>query len=68
MTDAGWLVMQHFQQRIAAVPGCARVHELAVVKEPLTPDNGLPTPALKLRRSQILERYHGVTQQLYAAP
>lgn len=58
--------MQHVQQRTAAFPGYARVRELAVVKGPWTPDNGLATPTLKLRRNQIFERYHEVTERLYA--
>ncbi len=58
--------MQHVQQRMAAFPGYAQVRELAVVNEPWTPDNGLATPTLKLRRSKILERYQDVTDKLYA--
>jgi len=60
------IFMQHVQQRTAAFPGYAQVRELAVVNEPWTPDNGLATPTLKLRRNQILERYHDVTERLYA--
>ena len=58
--------MQHIQQRMSAFPGYAQVRELAVVAEPWTPDNGLATPTLKLRRSKILERYHDVAENLYA--
>lgn len=60
------LFMQHVQQRTSSFPGYAKVRELAVVNEPWTPDNGLATPTLKLRRSKILERYQDVTQKLYA--
>ena len=60
------IFMQHVQERIAEFPGYAQVREVAVVNEPWTPDNGLATPTLKLRRSKILERYHDVTEQLYA--
>lgn len=60
------IFMQHVQQRTASFPGYAQVRELAVVNEPWTPDNGLATPTLKLRRNQILERYHDLTEKLYA--
>jgi len=60
------IFMQHVQQCTASFPGYAQVRQLAVVNEPWTPDNGLATPTLKLRRNQILERYHEVTEQLYA--
>ena len=60
------IFMQHVQRCTASFPGYAQVRELAVVNEPWTPDNGLATPTLKLRRSQILERYHDVTEKLYA--
>ncbi len=60
------LFLRHVQDRIAAFPGYAQVRGLAVVKEPWTPDNGLATPTLKLRRREILERYHEITEKLYA--
>jgi long-chain acyl-CoA synthetase len=60
------IFMQHVQQRTASFPGYAQVRQLAVVKEPWTPDNGLATPTLKLRRNQILERYQDITERLYA--
>ncbi|MGB5199269.1 MAG: long-chain fatty acid--CoA ligase [Sedimenticolaceae bacterium] len=60
------LLLQHVQQRIAGFPGYAQVRRLAVVPEPWTPDNGLATPTLKLRRNEILKRYHRLTEQLYA--
>lgn len=60
------LFMRHVQDRTKSFPGYARVREVAVVKEPWTPDNGLATPTLKLRRNKILERYRDVTDKLYA--
>ena len=58
--------MQHVQRQIASFPGYAQVRQLAVVNEAWTPDNGLATPTLKLRRAEILERYHAITEKLYA--
>jgi long-chain acyl-CoA synthetase len=60
------IFMQHVKQRTAAFPGYAQVRELAVVNEPWTPDNGLATPTLKLRRTKILARYNDITEKLYA--
>ena len=60
------IFMQHVQQRTAGFPGYAQVRQLAVVNEPWTPDNGLATPTLKLRRNKILEHYQDVTEKLYA--
>lgn len=60
------LFLRHVQDRIASFPGYAQVRGLAVVKEAWTPDNGLATPTLKLRRHEILERYHEITEKLYA--
>ena len=60
------LFMRHVQQRTSAFPGYAQVREVAVVNEPWTPDNGLATPTLKLRRHEILERYHDIAEKLYA--
>ena len=60
------IFMQHVQQRTATFPGYAQVREVAVVNEPWTPENGLATPTLKLRRNEILARYHEVAEKLYA--
>ncbi len=60
------LFMQRVHERTAAFPGYAQVRELAVINEPWTPDNGLATPTLKLRRREIIERYQDLTEALYA--
>ena len=61
------LIMQRLQQRTAGFPGYAQLRELAVINEPWTPENGLATPTLKLRRHEILERYRDLTDRLYAS-
>ncbi len=58
--------LEHVQACTASFPGYAQVRQLAVVNEPWTPDNGLATPTLKLRRNKILERYHDIAETLYA--
>ena len=60
------IFMQHVEQRTQSFPGYAQVRSVAVVNEPWTPDNGLATPTLKLRRNRILERYQELTEKLYA--
>ena len=64
--DVVSIFMQHVEQRTQRFPGYARVRSVAVVNEPWTPDNGLATPTLKLRRNRILERYQEITEKLYA--
>jgi len=59
-------LLERVQQRTIAFPGYAQVRQLAVVNEPWTPDNGLATPTLKLRRGKILERYNDIAEKLYA--
>ena len=47
-------------------PGFAKIRQIAVVPDTWSPDNGLMTPTLKLRRSRILEKYQEQTEKLYA--
>jgi len=46
-------------------PGYAQVRRVAVAGAPWTVDNGLLTPTLKLRRTQILEREKDLLANLY---
>jgi long-chain acyl-CoA synthetase len=47
-------------------PGYAHVRRLMPELKPWTVDDGLLTPTLKIRRSQILERYRAVVEAMYA--
>lgn len=58
--------MRHVNRRTDRFPGYARVRHLALVDEHWTPDNGLMTPTLELRRGEILEHYHAIEEELYA--
>ena len=58
--------LEHVQQQLASFPGYAQVRRVAVLQEALTPDNGLLTPTLKLRRNRILLRYSDEVMDLYA--
>jgi len=42
-----------------------KVRRIAIAREPFTPDNGLLTPTLKIRRHKIKEIYGQKLQGLY---
>jgi len=62
-------VKAHFLERVSShilsFPGYAQVRRLAICPESWSVDNDLLTPTLKLRRSQIQERYKTVIEALY---
>ena len=58
-------VLQQVQEQLASFPGYARIHKLAILHEPMTPENGLLTPTLKLRRNRILMYYSDEVADLY---
>ena len=57
--------LQRVTQQIQAFPGYARIRRVALLAEPWTPDNGLQTPTLKVKRAKVLERYHKDFAGLY---
>ncbi|MBU0621959.1 MAG: long-chain fatty acid--CoA ligase [Gammaproteobacteria bacterium] len=57
--------LQRVTQQIQAFPGYARIRRVALLAEPWTPDNGLQTPTLKVKRAKVLERYHKDFEGLY---
>jgi len=52
-------------RRMHAFPGYARIRRIALLAEAWSVENGLLTPTLKLKRSQVLERYSKEYQALY---
>ena len=60
------LVRERVQARTTAFPGYAQIHRVAILNEPMTPENGLLTPTLKLRRNRILECHSAEVAELYA--
>lgn len=57
--------LQRVTQQIQSFPGYARIRKVALLSEAWTPDNGLQTPTLKVKRIKVLERYHKEFEGLY---
>jgi long-chain acyl-CoA synthetase len=57
--------LQRVTQQLHAFPGYAHIRRVALLSEPWTPDNGLQTPTLKVKRAKVLEHYHKDFDGLY---
>jgi long-chain acyl-CoA synthetase len=66
------LLQQQFAREIERLSGdfkgYERVRCFAFAPEPFSQDNGTLTPSLKLKRHEILRRWGGLLEQLYAQP
>ena len=60
------IILEHAQAQLAGFPGYARLRDVAILAEPMTPDNALLTPTLKLRRNRILIHYADEVRELYS--
>ena len=60
------ILLEHAQAQLAGFPGYAKLRNLVLLREPMTPDNGLLTPTLKLRRNRILTHYADEVKDLYS--
>jgi len=60
------IFLDHAQAQLGAFPGYAQLRELVILREPMTTDNGLLTPTLKLRRNRILIQYADEVKDLYS--
>lgn len=69
-TDTSEQQLERLTARVAShlgsFPGYARIRRIALVQEPWTPENGLITPTLKLRRNRILEQHSAEVEALYS--
>jgi long-chain acyl-CoA synthetase len=54
------------QQVNATLPSYATIKQIAVLPEPLTPDSGLLTPSLKVKRAAVARRHADRLDRLYA--
>lgn len=52
-------------RQIKSFPGYARIRRAVLLSEPWNMDNGLLTPTLKLKRTQVLDRYRAEYEKLY---
>ncbi len=60
------LVLAEVQEQLKSFPGYAKIHKVSILHEPMTPENGLLTPTLKLRRNRILTCYSDEVAALYS--
>jgi len=59
------IVIDRVAHQIREFPGYAKIHRAALVPEPWTVENGMLTSTLKLRRTQVLDRYKDEVSRLY---
>jgi long-chain acyl-CoA synthetase len=59
--------LSRIARQIHAFPGYAKIRRVSLLAEPWTPDNGLLTPTLKLKRAKVLERYRDEYEKMYEA-
>jgi long-chain acyl-CoA synthetase len=59
------MVMERLARQISSFPGYARVHNVFCLIEPWTIEDGLITPTLKLKRTEVSERYAGEIDAMY---
>jgi len=59
-------VLADVQERLHDFPGYAKIRRLRLLRDPWTVENGLMTPTLKLKRAQILEKFHETVEEMYA--
>ncbi len=55
------------KEQLKDFPIYAKVRRVIVLREPWTVDNGLLTPTLKVKRSQVLEQFEQEIEALYAS-
>jgi len=58
-------ILERVSLQIQSFPGFAQIRRVAICPESWSVDNDLLTPTLKLRRTQIQERYKTVIEALY---
>ncbi|SCX51760.1 long-chain acyl-CoA synthetase [Nitrosospira sp. Nsp1] len=60
------ILVERITRQIKGFPGYAKIYRVALAQEPWTIENDLLTPTLKLRRTQVLNRYQAEVSRLYA--
>jgi long-chain acyl-CoA synthetase len=58
-------VLRRIARNLRGFPGYARVNRVLLMREPWTIENGLLTPTLKIKRSELTRRYAEQIRELY---
>ncbi len=59
-------LVQTVNEKLAGFPAYAKIRKLLLTTETWSPDNGLTTNTLKVRRREVVERYSAEIEKLYA--
>ncbi|MBI3582019.1 MAG: long-chain fatty acid--CoA ligase [Nitrospinae bacterium] len=59
-------LIQATNEKLAGFPAYAKMRKLLLTTETWSPDNGLTTNTLKVRRKEVVERYSAEIEKLYA--
>ena len=59
------IVLQRICDQLRDFPGYAQIRAAALLNEPWSVENGLLTPTLKIKRSEVLARYDNEVHRLY---
>ncbi len=65
--DVEELLLARIAAQMKEFPGYAQIRRVTASIEPWTVENGLLTPTLKIRREQVLKRFAGEIERVYAA-
>jgi long-chain acyl-CoA synthetase len=60
-------LLARVREALADFPGYAKIRRISLTLEPWTVENGLQTPTLKIKRSQVLEHHRGAVEAMYEA-
>ncbi len=58
-------VLRRIARNLSGFPGYANVHRVLLLQEPWTIDNGLLTPKLSLKRTEVAAKFAAQIKQLY---
>lgn len=59
-------ILKRIRDALRDFPGYAKVRRVTLSLEPWSIDNGLMTPTMKVKRSQVLSHYRDRVEQMYA--
>lgn len=58
-------VQQRIRQVLVDFPGYAKIRRVTITLEPWSVENGLMTPTMKIKRSQVINRYQSEILEMY---